>query len=174
MCSATWHGAKSCSKILLMGYQVNQIAVHTEFTFRASLLLHIINTPEMISNTKHNYTGLVLLVKITGLHTSSLVYTTVYSWFLAVSRVSFHSAVKRLTAKSHASRLDVLMIISLWNLTGISAALPGYLSIYRAIGKIWTHISRLGDHTTMPQDTLVWLTLKQLGQFWRRDACVII
>ena len=40
------------------------------------------------------------------------------------------------------------MIVSLWNLTGISAALlPRYLLNFRAIGKVQTRISRLRDFT---------------------------
>ena len=45
--------------------------------------------------------------------------------------------------KLEAERLDVVMIVSLWNLTGISAALlPMCLSNFRAIEKVWTRISR--------------------------------
>ena len=40
------------------------------------------------------------------------------------------------------------MVVSLWNLTGTSAAvLPRYLPNFRAIGKVWTRISRLRDFT---------------------------
>ena len=47
-----------------------------------------------------------------------------------------------------AARLDVAMVVSLWNLTGTSAAaLPRYLPNFRAIGKVWTRISRLRDFT---------------------------
>ena len=42
------------------------------------------------------------------------------------------------------ARLDVLIIVSLWNLTGISAALlPRCLSNFRAIGKVWIRLSLL-------------------------------
>ena len=42
--------------------------------------------------------------------------------------------------------LDGMMIVSLWNLTGSSAALlPRWLSNFRAIGKVETRISRLWD-----------------------------
>ena len=48
-----------------------------------------------------------------------------------------------------AARLDVAMVVSLWNLTGTSAAvLPRYLPNFRAIGKVQTRISRLRDFTT--------------------------
>ena len=47
-----------------------------------------------------------------------------------------------------AARLDVAMVVSLWNLTGTSAAaLPRYLPNFRAIGKVSTRISRLRDFT---------------------------
>ena len=40
------------------------------------------------------------------------------------------------------------MVVSLWNLTGTSAAvLPRYLPNFRAIGKVETRISRLRDFT---------------------------
>ena len=44
-----------------------------------------------------------------------------------------------------AARLDCYKTVSLWNLTGISAALPRCLSNFRAIEKVWTQISRLWD-----------------------------
>ena len=47
-----------------------------------------------------------------------------------------------------ASRLDVAMVVLLWNLTGTSAAtLPRYLPNFRAIEKVLTRISRLRDFT---------------------------
>ena len=47
-----------------------------------------------------------------------------------------------------AARLNLIMIVSLRNLTVISAALlPRCLSNFRAIGKVYTGISRLRDFT---------------------------
>ena len=47
-----------------------------------------------------------------------------------------------------AARLDVILIVSHWNLAGISAALlPMCLSNFRAIRKVLTRISRLRDFT---------------------------
>ena len=44
------------------------------------------------------------------------------------------------------ARLDVMIIVSLWNLTGISTApLPRCLPNFRAIGKVWIWISLLRD-----------------------------
>ena len=47
-----------------------------------------------------------------------------------------------------ATRLNVIIGVSLWNLTGTSAAaLPMCLLNFRAIGKVQTRISRLRDFT---------------------------
>ena len=47
-----------------------------------------------------------------------------------------------------AARLDVAIVISLWNLTGTSAAaLARYQPNFRATGKVSTRISRLRDFT---------------------------
>ena len=48
-----------------------------------------------------------------------------------------------------AANLDVLIIASLWNLTGISQAAlpPSCFSNFRVIRKVWTRISRLQDFT---------------------------
>ena len=47
-----------------------------------------------------------------------------------------------------AGRLDVIMMVSLWNLTGISVALlPMCLSNFRTTGKVKTRISRLWNFT---------------------------
>ena len=56
------------------------------------------------------------------------------------------------------------MIVSLWNLTGISAALLlRSLSNFRAIGKVWTRISRLWDFTRSCCKTPVRLVNRSLG-----------
>ena len=48
-----------------------------------------------------------------------------------------------------ATRLDVAIVVSLWNLTGTAAAalLPRCLLNFKAIGKVQTRISRLRDFT---------------------------
>ena len=59
-------------------------------------------------------------------------------------RVSYH----KISGSLEAAILDVIMIVSLWNVTGISAALlPRCLSNFEAIGKVETRISRLRDFT---------------------------
>ena len=58
------------------------------------------------------------------------------------------TSYRKISRSREAARLDVIMIVSLWNLTGISAAmLSMYLSNFRAIVKIWTRIARLRDFT---------------------------
>ena len=60
-----------------------------------------------------------------------ILYTSINNW------ASIHYAVRRLTAKSlEAARSGVIMIVSLWNLTGSTAAvLPRCLSNFSAIEK---------------------------------------
>ena len=66
----------------------------------------------------------------THLHTASPITRALYSLRGKTSR-SFEAA-----------RLDVMIIISLWNVTGISAVLlPRCLSNFWAIKKVWTIIS---------------------------------
>ena len=53
------------------------------------------------------------------------------------SRRAGHFGFYRFCLMFIATRLDVIMIVSLWNLTGISAALlPRCLSIFRATGTV--------------------------------------
>ena len=68
----------------------------------------------------------VILLHWTTLHSSSPRFTK-------CTETSYRQILWRL----EAARLDVMMIVSLWNLTGISAALlPICLSNFRAIGKV--------------------------------------
>ena len=58
------------------------------------------------------------------------------------------TSYRQISWSLEAARLGVIMIVSLWNLTGISAALlPRCLLNFRAIGKVKTRISRLRDFT---------------------------
>ena len=62
--------------------------------------------------------------------------------------LSGKTSYRQISWNLEAVRLDVIMILSLWNLTGISAALlPGCLSNFRAIGKVYTRNPRLRDFT---------------------------
>ena len=55
---------------------------------------------------------------------------------------------RQISQSLEAERLDVLIIVSFSNVTGVSAApLPRCMSNFRAIGIIYTQISRLGDFT---------------------------
>ena len=72
-----------------------------------------------------------------------------------------------------AARLDVIMIISLWNLTGFSAALlPRCLSDFRAIGKVKTRISRLRDLTRSYGKTSVRLVKR--GPVFDKTYCLFV
>ena len=62
--------------------------------------------------------------------------------------LSGKTSYRQISWSLEAARLDVSIVVSLWNLTGTSAAvLPRYLPNFRAIGKIQTRISRLRDFT---------------------------
>ena len=71
-------------------------------------------------------------------------YPTVQGLYSLSGKTSYHHFPRSL----EAARLDLIMIVSLRNLTGISAALlPRRLSNFKAIGKVLTRISRLRDFT---------------------------
>ena len=60
--------------------------------------------------------------------------------------LSGKTSYRQISWSLEAARLDVAMVISLWNLTATSAAvLPRYLPNFRAIGRVSTRISRLRD-----------------------------
>ena len=62
--------------------------------------------------------------------------------------LSGKTSYRQISRSLEAARLGVIMIVSFWNLTGISAALlPRWLSNFRAIGKVLTRISRFRDFT---------------------------
>ena len=62
--------------------------------------------------------------------------------------LSGKTSYRQISWSLEATRLDVIMVVWLWNLTGTSAAaLPKCLLNFRAIGKVQTRISRLRDFT---------------------------
>ena len=62
--------------------------------------------------------------------------------------LSGKTSYRQISWSLEAARLDVAMVVSLWNLTGTSAAsLPRYLPNFTAIGKVKTRNSRLRDFT---------------------------
>ena len=71
------------------------------------------------------------------------------------------------------ARSNVIMMVSLWNLTGISAALtdmseallPRCLSNFRALGKVWTRFSQIRDITRTCGKTFVNLVYRGLGLY---------
>ena len=77
-------------------------------------------------------------------------------------KTSYHQISRSL----ESAWFDVIIIVSLWNLTGISAALlPRCLSNRRAIGKILTRISWLRDFTRSCGKTSVRLVNRGPGVF---------
>ena len=57
--------------------------------------------------------------------------------FLGLYSLSGKTSYRQISWSLEAARLDVAMVVSLWNLTGTSAAaLPRYLPNFRAIGKV--------------------------------------
>ena len=62
--------------------------------------------------------------------------------------LSGKTSYRQISWSLEATRLNVIIVVSLWNLTGTSAAaLPMCLLNFRAIGKVQTRISRLRDFT---------------------------
>ena len=58
-------------------------------------------------------------------------------WTQGLYSLSGKTSYRQISWSLEAARLDVTMVVSLWNLTGTSAAaLPRYLSNFRAIGKV--------------------------------------
>ena len=56
---------------------------------------------------------------------------------LSLYSLSGKTSYRQISWSLEAARLDVAMVVSLWNLTGTSAAaLPRYLPNFRAIGKV--------------------------------------
>ena len=67
---------------------------------------------------------------------------------LGLYSLSGKTSYRQISWSLEAARLCVIMIVSHWNLTGISAALlPSCLSNCRAIEKVYSRISRLRDFT---------------------------
>ena len=63
--------------------------------------------------------------------------------FYSLSVKTFY---RQISSSLEAARLDVMLIVLLWNLTGISTTLlPRRLPNFRAIGKVQNRISRLRD-----------------------------
>ena len=72
------------------------------------------------------------------------------------------TSYRQISCSFGAARSDVIMIVTLWNLTGISTALlPRYLSKFRAIGKVYTRSSRLRGFTTSCGKTFYCISTKR-------------
>ena len=69
-------------------------------------------------------------------------------WHMGLYSLNGKTSYRQISWSLKAMRLGDIIIISLWNLTDISAALlPRCLLNFRAIGKVRTRISRLRDFT---------------------------
>ena len=85
---------------------------------------------------------------------------------------SSKTSYRKISWSLEAARLDIIMIVLLWNLTGISAALlPRCLSNLRAIGKVFTRIPRLRDFMRSCCETSVRLVNRGPGPLPGRDSC---
>ena len=92
-------------------------------------------------------------------------YSSTMLWFLVnscdlliqgVYSLSGRTYCRQISWSLEATRVDVIIIVPLWNLTGISAALlPMCLSNFKTIGKVETRISRLRDFTRSGSKTSV-------------------
>ena len=80
---------------------------------------------------------------------------------LGLYSLSRKMSYRQISSSLEAARLDVIIVISLGNSTGISTVLlPKCLSNFRAIGKDYTRISRLRDFTRFCGKTSVLLVNK--------------
>ena len=76
------------------------------------------------------------------------------------------TSYRKISWSLEVARFGVKMIASLWNLTDISVALlPMCLSNFKAIGKVWTWISRLRDFTRSCGKTPVRLVYRR-QDYW--------
>ena len=96
--------------------------------------------------------------------------------------LSGKTSCRQISWSLEAARLNVAMVVSLWNLTGTSAAvLPRYLPNFRAIGKVLTRISGLRGFTRSYGKTsyrlvnrgpewCCWLCLLRVSEMWQLFA----
>ena len=78
----------------------------------------------------------------------SSLYPPIRCALLGLYSLSGKTSYRQISRSLEATRLNVIIVVSLCNLTGTSAAaLPMCLLNFRAIGKVQTRISRLRDFT---------------------------
>ena len=76
------------------------------------------------------------------------IYWDFFTMLLGLYSLSGKTSYRQISWSLEATRLNVIIVVSLWNLTGTSAAaLPMCLLNFREIGKAQTRISRLRDFT---------------------------
>ena len=96
-------------------------------------------------------------------------------WYQGLYSQSGKTSYPQISWSLEATRLNVIIAVSLWNLTGTSAAaLPMCLLNFRAIGKVQTRISRLRDFTRSCSKTSYRLVNRGPGSrvffYWYRLA----
>ena len=85
-------------------------------------------------------------------------------WNMGVYSLSGRTSYRKILWSLETARLGVIMIVSLWNLTSISAALlPRCLSNFTAIANVSTRISQLRDFTRSCSKTTVRLVNRGAG-----------
>ena len=90
-----------------------------------------------------------------------------HQWGLCLYSLSGKMSYRQISWSFEAARLDVIMIVSLWNLTGISAALlPMCLSTFRMIGKVWTQSHRFETSRDLAVRRQSRLVNRGLGRCW--------
>ena len=133
-----------------------------------------------VSNWCHNW--LFSAPNKNRIHTSPGLWTCSKYGGLHVNwrRARHDGCFRKISWNLSAAILGVIMIVSRWNMTGISATpLPSCLSNFRAIGKVQTWISRLRDFTRSCGKTFVrlgnkgpgwWLLPRPGGRLNKKDG----
>ena len=98
-----------------------------QYCLRPTLIYSHSDTGPMLP---HRINSSSILVNYSSGHECKLITSTLFTLFTKTS-------YRHISWSLEATRLHVIMIVSLWNLTGISATLlPRCLSYFRAIGKV--------------------------------------
>ena len=91
---------------------------------------------------------------------------SIFWWWTSDSTLGLYSLSRQISRSLEAARLDVIMTVSLWKFTGISAAmLPKCLSNFKAIEKISNRIPRFRNFTISCGKTSVRLVNRGPGPY---------
>ena len=139
-----WHETHSLTTDMLIYVLSADEAIYNSHWTKTSIILKCGSIPERprenLSLCRH-YEGHALNVTLGPYQYPVIMNQGLYS-------LNGKTSYRQISWSLEAARLGVIMIVSLWNLTGISAALlPRCLLNFRAIGKVQTRISRLRDFT---------------------------